>query len=377
MIAGGAQFTFHLDRIPKLESYSAASSTSMYNHLNIQELWEKILLSHGRQNTFLFEPSRSKFVDRLPIIWNTQKVAKSTKLHTVSRLSSHPSKQVGAVTKCISDQRSTEAITTMQGYERSDIRLGAWVQSLIPNREGKGRLCPALSEITGCQSITEKLTIHEPGRQKKNGQQKKDTKEANVAGRSSSEIWLPIDNFPAWHMKKKELWRIERIDRRGFTHCPEMDCNFTDSQSIMKSFKFCKGKGRLRPSLSEIATRQTIQEKILYIRQWRNLTKEEQEQQKKDVVKEATSSKKQKRKTQVEENIAVSLDASTEIEVFLHTIILIQYWSNLVLLTDNASRQLEVIANRFVRHICGDSPDGNLKSINHPRSQNDGNKASA
>ena len=221
--AGGVQFTFHLDRTPKLVPSSTASSKSISNHLNIQELWEKILLSHGRTNTLTFEPSQSKFVDKLPIIRNTQKVAKSTKLHTVSR--------------CNSDPRS--------------------------------------------------------------------------------EIWLPIDNFLAWHMKKKELWRIERIDRRGVTHCPEIDCDFADSQSIRKSFNLF-----------------------------------EQEQQRKD-GKEVKSSKEQKRETQVEEKIAISLDALTEIDVFLHSITR-RYWSNFFLRTDNACRQ----------SVYGDPLSGNSKTMN-------------
>ncbi|KAL7534170.1 hypothetical protein ACHAXR_005696, partial [Thalassiosira sp. AJA248-18] len=63
----------------------------------------------------------------------------------------------------------------------------------------------------------------------------------------------------------------------------ETDCNFSSQQSIVDYFRNVPGKGKLRPMLSQIATLETEEAKAQYVRDWRNLTKEQQENYKKDV----------------------------------------------------------------------------------------------
>lgn len=333
---GGTQFTFHLDRIQKMEPYS--------NHLSLQELWEKILLSHGRQHRLFFEPPRSMFFDKLPVILNTQREAKSTEHYL-----SVTGEEKGA----------------RNGYKGCEIYAGASIRNLELNCEGEAGLRPSLSKITIHKTIPANIRREEQKRQKRKEQQMKVAEEVNVAVGPQSDIWLPIENFPAWHMTKKEQWRKKRSERIDCIY-PEKDCNFTDSQSIIKHFRFVNGKGRLRPSLSEIATRQTIQEKIRYIKYWRNLTGEEQVRQRKDMKESKVTNrnaKKRKRKEQVKPNISLSLDAVEEIEVFLHSIVLKEYWRNFDQPDENACRQLEVFTNRLLRNICGDSPADNAMTI--------------
>ena len=76
----------------------------------------------------------------------------------------------------------------------------------------------------------------------------------------------------------------------------EKECVFSDARSIMTTFKYCKDKGRLRPLLSEIAKCQTYEEKVQYIKEWRNMTREKQEQYKKVKKEQADALEKEKRR---------------------------------------------------------------------------------
>lgn len=110
--AGGTQFTFHLERNPKLELNSTGQNDNYHNRLNLHDLLEKIQLSHGRKHELVLEPRRFNFLDKLPRLLNetdvrciTQRVASSTSLlrvkgtttmHTYSSAPCHPSTKVFA-----------------------------------------------------------------------------------------------------------------------------------------------------------------------------------------------------------------------------------------------------------------------------------------
>ena len=70
--------------------------------------------------------------------------------------------------------------------------------------------------------------------------------------------------FEAWLADRKKKWQLQR-------------CDFTDPKSIKAHFGYQRGKGKLRPMLSEIAKLRTHEEKAQYVRIWRKLTKEAQE----------------------------------------------------------------------------------------------------
>lgn len=256
--AGGAQFTFHLDRMPKLELCLASSSDCIYNRCSLQELWEKILISHVRQHRSLFEPPRPRFADQLPTIWNVQMTAKSQILQPVSRLS------------------SSDHIKAAPEHKYSSF-----------SSVSTGRLCASTSELKTHKSITG----------------------------PRSDIWIPIENFRAWHMKKKELWNKERTDRRECKHPPEMNCK--------------SHRRHLKIERRELANR---------------------------------NGTKRKRK----EKIAMLPDASEEIEAFLLSIIREDYMGNCIQLTDNASRQLEAFATRSLRDIWEVVYRKNDASCSHP-----------
>ena len=84
----------------------------------------------------------------------------------------------------------------------------------------------------------------------------------------------------------------QTLEKEVDQHQLEKECDFTDLKSIMKCFKHCKDKGRLRPELSEIASLGSTEDKVLFLRNWRNMTSEQQEQHKKERRREASAQKK-------------------------------------------------------------------------------------
>ena len=53
---GGTQFTFHLERRPKVEASEFEAYDSFCNSMNVDELWRNIQLSRGRGPTMKFVP---------------------------------------------------------------------------------------------------------------------------------------------------------------------------------------------------------------------------------------------------------------------------------------------------------------------------------
>jgi len=105
----------------------------------------------------------------------------------------------------------------------------------------------------------------------------------------------------------------------------ERDCDFNDSKSIIKSFRLY---GRLRPLLSEIAKLKTREEKIQYVRTWRNMSREEQEQYKKvkkvesEVIKQQILNEKSRRDQELKElarrkKISITRHAKREMKKFM------------------------------------------------------------
>jgi len=105
----------------------------------------------------------------------------------------------------------------------------------------------------------------------------------------------------------------------------ERDCDFNDSKSIIKCFKLYACR---RPLLSEIVKLKTREEKILYIRNWRSMTREEQEQYKKvkreeaEVIKQQILNEKSRRGQELKElarkkKISITRKAKREMKKFM------------------------------------------------------------
>ena len=110
----------------------------------------------------------------------------------------------------------------------------------------------------------------------------------------------------------------------------EKNCDFNDPKSIIKCFRLY---GRLRPLLSEIAKLRTKEEKIQYVRTWRNMSREEQEQYKKakreeaEIMKQQILNEKSRRNQELKElarrkKISITRKAKREMMKFTKTFVL-------------------------------------------------------
>lgn len=400
--SGGAQFTFHLDRLPQKELCSADKNESAGNRLNLQELWEEIQLSRGRQRALPFEHRNSSCFDKLPPLLNdivasrgTEAAASSahhSSIRGISLLHTDSCKYVQSPKQFVEFHNSicdspVRCGNTKEAHKDDFVGSCGTEAAASPTRHSIIRGV-SLLHTDSCKSIQpSKQFVECQNSPCKSSVRRGKTTEAQ----HKANIWIPIENFPEWHKQKLQLWREERAVRRyravAFdrfddraiskkekysAHYSAQDVAQRQLEMKSKCFQFSNGKGKYEPSLSEIASQQSIEEKIKYIQDWRNSTSEEQEplrKKRQEVRFVKGNPKKKKREVQKaaknKENIAVPPDAFEEIETFCYSIMLVEYYRGCIQITDNASKQLEVFVIQCLRNIFEESRGPASKARRH------------
>ena len=306
----GDQYTFHLVRIPTLESSPIETSGEVYNSMSLDELWNKIELSLGRCPAAPFVQPRPTNYGTMPRIRNKVVIGNGDKhvgAHSRDCISLPQLKTTPPLERAslkvnppnLNDFSTKSGIGMRDSHlwNRSQDRLEYAATHPVHNsmHGGSVRGIPPQSQ----PPLVSVSRAHPPNYPSRNNPIQPD--HIMVQGKL---FLLPTYSPTHQSGNREALAALYQSSRRSRTnnsqtlekevdqHQLEKECDFTDSNSIMKCFKYCKDKGRLRPELSEIAELGSTEEKVLFLRNWRDMTSEQQEQHKKEKRREASAQKK-------------------------------------------------------------------------------------
>ncbi|KAL9187368.1 hypothetical protein ACHAXT_001471 [Thalassiosira profunda] len=328
--SGTTQFTFQLERLPAPPSDE--SNADEHNSHSVDEIWQMIQVSHGREPTAEFMPPRPTHDNTLPELPDDD--ADSYGSRSNSEPSLGPTKHSRPA-----NANLTVSPRAPARQRECDFTNQKSILTRFGFKKGKGKLQPLLSVITKCRTRNAKAQHVRAWRnltKEKQQQLKKDVAVAEEAKDRKAFSMLLASMDP---------WETPDATTIG----PSLDadvqlqtnCDFSCPKSIKTAFPCERGMGKLTPLLKDIAKCPTNEKKAQYVRAWRSMTKEQQKKWKEN------------------KTIQLTDEAVQEMEIFASSVMLAQYWNeSRILVSADALIELETFVSESSEVILDEQARG-------------------
>ena len=336
--SGGYQYTFNLVRIPHVGAMPVGpDSSASCNSVSIDQLWNNIQISRGRQQITPFLPVCPQSIDTLPKLAND--VGTSKENTGVTESSAHQIKGSGKMPLPTEVTPLSHVPLTIQVAPPNGFASSAESETVIGSQsmgQNQGHLVTLPTPLVNGLSVVTMMT---------------QISRMSLLGPHHSQATLPSTawQYPGVRQchQLNASTQIAEIPQNGMqtsSNVPdivpqrlELECDFTSSKAIKDTFGYQRGMGKLTPLIREIAKLETIAKKAEYVRNWRRMTKEQQEQIKKEVnapllaQKEEERRQKERRREETQRKKAAMKVKLTprgrrELRVFAYSTILTEDW---------------------------------------------------